>query len=169
MFSFDGTISEVTVLHFVQFHVPVCCYPHPLYTAAALSCLLSHPTARFGLPLFQETTKPVLKVPDTRAAVMACRTLLCCLDTALRALSPFMPFVTEELYHHLPHLRDHCRSESIMVAPYPTDLQVWLSGLWFYPWCGWQSDVHSVAKLAGFPWNTNDSLCLKIWGSHSRV
>jgi len=94
-----------------------------------LPALLSHPTALFGLPLFQETTKPVLKVPDTQAAVMACRTLLCCLDTALRALSPFMPFVTEELYHHLPHLRDHCQSESIMVAPYPTDLQVWLSGL----------------------------------------
>jgi valyl-tRNA synthetase len=82
-----------------------------------------------GLLLFQETTKPVLKFPDTQAAVIACRTLLCCLGTALHALSPFMPFVAEELYHHLPHFKDHCCSESIMVAPYPTHQQVWLSGL----------------------------------------
>ena len=156
-------------LHFLQFHIQVCRYPDPLYTVAVLSWLLSHPTALFGLPLFQETTKPVLKVPDTQAAVMACRTLLCCLDTALHALSPFMPFVTEELYHYLPHFRDHCRSESVMVAPYPTDGQVWLSVLWFYPWCGWESDAPSIARLTGFPWNTNDILCLRIWGSHSSV
>jgi hypothetical protein len=123
-------------LHFFTVPCSSLLLSRSLYTVAALLRLLSHPTALFGLPLFQETTKPVLKVPDTHAAVMACRTLLCCLDAALRALSPFMPFVTEELYHHLPHFKDHCCSESIMVAPYPTDLQVWLSGLRFYHWCG---------------------------------
>ncbi|XP_021915819.1 valine--tRNA ligase-like isoform X2 [Zootermopsis nevadensis] len=72
---------------------------------------------------YLETTKPVLKSSDTQASVMACRTLLCCLDTALHALSPFMPFITEELYHYLPRLSGHHRSESIMVAPYPTPQQ----------------------------------------------
>jgi valyl-tRNA synthetase len=36
------------------------------------------------------------------------------LETALRLLHPFMPFITEELWQRLPH-----RGESIMVAPYP--------------------------------------------------
>jgi valyl-tRNA synthetase len=65
-----------------------------------------------------------------QASVMACRTLLSCLDTALHALSPFMPFVTEELYHYLPRLRGHHHSESIMVAPYPTPQQVWFTVYW---------------------------------------
>jgi len=85
----------------------------------------------FSFFLFQETTKPVLKATDTQAAVVACRTLLCCLDTALHALSPFMPFVTEELYHYLPHLRDHHCSESLMVAQYPTPQQVQFTVYWF--------------------------------------
>ncbi|PNF20540.1 hypothetical protein B7P43_G05243 [Cryptotermes secundus] len=77
--------------------------------------------------IYLETTKPVVKGPDVQAAVMACRTLLGCLDTAIHALSPFMPFVTEELYQHLPHLEGHHCSESIIVAPYPTSQQweVW--------------------------------------------
>ncbi|MBX6423307.1 valine--tRNA ligase [Thermosulfurimonas sp. F29] len=36
------------------------------------------------------------------------------LETSLRLLHPFMPFVTEELWQALPH-----EGESIMVAPYP--------------------------------------------------
>lgn len=74
--------------------------------------------------LLQETTKPVVRGPDTQKAVMACRTLLTCLHTALHALSPFMPFVTEELYHQLPYFKDQHCSDSIMVAPYPTAQQV---------------------------------------------
>src|SRR5262249_11332928 len=41
-------------------------------------------------------------------------TLVTVLETALRLLHPFMPFITEELWQRLPH-----RGESIMVAPYP--------------------------------------------------
>ncbi|MDP6100396.1 MAG: valine--tRNA ligase, partial [Dehalococcoidia bacterium] len=41
------------------------------------------------------------------------------LDTSLRLLHPFMPFVTEELWQHLrPYLPEP--PESIMIAPYPT-------------------------------------------------
>lgn len=44
--------------------------------------------------------------------------LFCCLDTGLRLLSPFMPFITEELYQRLPH-SDITKYASICVAPYP--------------------------------------------------
>ncbi|MBI2162202.1 MAG: valine--tRNA ligase [Candidatus Rokubacteria bacterium] len=36
------------------------------------------------------------------------------LETTLRLLHPFMPFITEEIWQRLPH-----RGDSIMVAPYP--------------------------------------------------
>ena len=38
-------------------------------------------------------------------------------------LSPFMPFVTEELYQRLPHDKE-TQPESICVAPYPKDVVV---------------------------------------------
>jgi valyl-tRNA synthetase len=46
-------------------------------------------------------------------------TLLYVLDTVLRLLHPFMPFVTEEIWQRLPIERE---CESIMVAPFPKDL-----------------------------------------------
>ena len=43
------------------------------------------------------------------------------LETSLRLLHPFMPFITEEIWQklvtHLPH--DEARPDSLMVAPYP--------------------------------------------------
>jgi valyl-tRNA synthetase len=41
-------------------------------------------------------------------------TLVQALETTLRLLHPFMPFITEEIWQRLPHA-----GESIMVAPYP--------------------------------------------------
>jgi len=43
------------------------------------------------------------------------------LETSLRLLHPYMPFITEELWQHLKHhlSSDWQSSESIMVAPYP--------------------------------------------------
>ena len=42
------------------------------------------------------------------------RTLVYVLDSCLRLLHPFMPYVTEELWQRLPH-----HGESLMVAPWP--------------------------------------------------
>ncbi|MFC1919409.1 valine--tRNA ligase [Chloroflexota bacterium] len=39
------------------------------------------------------------------------------LETSLRLLHPFMPFITEELWQRLPH--DECQPDSIMIASYP--------------------------------------------------
>ncbi|EMS54534.1 Valyl-tRNA synthetase [Triticum urartu] len=55
---------------------------------------------------------------STRAA---CRDALwICLDTGLRLLHPFMPYVTEELWQRLPQPKDSCRKGSIMLSEYPS-------------------------------------------------
>ncbi|MCX7751567.1 MAG: valine--tRNA ligase [Blastocatellia bacterium] len=50
--------------------------------------------------------------PQRRAARQRLREVL---ETALRLLHPFMPFITEELWQRLPH-----HGETICLAPYPT-------------------------------------------------
>jgi len=50
--------------------------------------------------------------PVTRAVTQS--TLVQVLETTLRLLHPFMPFLSEEIWQRLPH-----RGESIMVAPFP--------------------------------------------------
>jgi valyl-tRNA synthetase len=42
------------------------------------------------------------------------------LETSLRLLHPFMPFITEEIWHSLKQHFDRDLGESIMIAPYPT-------------------------------------------------
>ncbi len=61
-----------------------------------------------------EATKPALSQDDASAQA-ARQTLVYVLERSLRLLHPYMPFVTEELWQHLPHA-----GESIMVAPWPT-------------------------------------------------
>src|SRR5206468_11197129 len=50
--------------------------------------------------------------PGRRARTQA--TLVRVLETTLRLLHPFMPFITEEIWQRLPH-----KGDSIMLAPYP--------------------------------------------------
>jgi valyl-tRNA synthetase len=52
---------------------------------------------------------------DPREAPRARAVLLEVLETSLRLLHPFIPFVTEEIWQRLPH-----EGPSIMVAPYPS-------------------------------------------------
>jgi valyl-tRNA synthetase len=48
------------------------------------------------------------------------------LETSLRLLHPYMPFVTEELWQNLKQRADFPAAESIMLAPYPDSDQTWL-------------------------------------------
>lgn len=64
----------------------------------------------------QECIKPVL-YSETKNTTTK-HTLFTCVDTFLRAASPFMPFLTEELYQRL-HICNNDRAESICIAPYP--------------------------------------------------
>ncbi|HET9016993.1 MAG TPA: valine--tRNA ligase [Thermomicrobiaceae bacterium] len=61
-----------------------------------------------------EATKVALNGADPAAQAAARHTLAYVLERSLRLLHPLMPFVTEELWQHLPHA-----GESIMVAPWP--------------------------------------------------
>lgn len=47
-----------------------------------------------------------------------------CLETGLRLLHPFMPFVTEELWQRLPQPKGCATKESIMLCEYPSAVEV---------------------------------------------
>ena len=61
-----------------------------------------------------EVSKLRLNSPDPATKQAAQQVLVGVLEGGLRLLHPFMPFVTEELWHNLPH-----EGESIMIAPWP--------------------------------------------------
>lgn len=61
--------------------------------------------------------------PGNEEALNTCRILLKCFRTGLICLSPYMPFITEELYQRLPFINE--TSPSVMIHPYPTDSEVY--------------------------------------------
>uniref|UniRef100_H0UUX4 Valine--tRNA ligase n=1 Tax=Cavia porcellus TaxID=10141 RepID=H0UUX4_CAVPO len=81
-------------------------------------------TAQYSFWLYElcdvylECLKPVLSGSDQEVAECARQTLYTCLDVGLRLLSPFMPFVTEELFQRLPR-RSPQAPASLCVTPYP--------------------------------------------------
>lgn len=81
-------------------------------------------TAQYSFWLYElcdvylECLKPVLNGVDQVAAECARQTLYTCLDVGLRLLSPFMPFVTEELFQRLPRRMPQA-PPSLCVTPYP--------------------------------------------------
>jgi valyl-tRNA synthetase len=66
---------------------------------------------------YLELTKLFLyKEGDKRRRTLTQQTLLEVLDSILRLLHPFMPFVTEEIWQQLPQRKEN---ESIMIAEFP--------------------------------------------------
>ena len=61
-----------------------------------------------------EISKIALYSDDQVARRRTLQTLVHVLETSLRLLHPFMPFVTEEIWQHLPH-----EGKTIMLAPWP--------------------------------------------------
>ena len=61
-----------------------------------------------------EISKIALYSDDQVARRRTLQTLVHVLETSLRLLHPFMPFVTEEIWQHLPN-----EGETIMLAPWP--------------------------------------------------
>ncbi|XP_061513040.1 valine--tRNA ligase isoform X1 [Anopheles gambiae] len=68
--------------------------------------------------VYLECLKSVFQTNDESAKASARRTLYTCLNLGLKLLSPFMPFITEELYQRLPR-GDFATVASICVASYP--------------------------------------------------
>lgn len=64
----------------------------------------------------QECLKPIFQNGTDTEKASARQTLFTCLDSGLRLISPFMPFLSEELYQHLPRENGPI---SICIAPYP--------------------------------------------------
>jgi valyl-tRNA synthetase len=71
----------------------------------------------------QEYLKPIIYGKDEMAIVTSRNALYTCLDVGLRAISPFMPFVSEELYQRLPR-RTGKEPPSICITPYPKPSEV---------------------------------------------
>jgi valyl-tRNA synthetase len=63
-----------------------------------------------------EWVKPELQSADRERAIVAWRNSFAAFDRALRLLHPFMPFLTEELWHQLPQ---KAGAKSIALDSYP--------------------------------------------------
>jgi valyl-tRNA synthetase len=75
-----------------------------------------------------EWVKPAIADTDRSIAVPAWRNLFATLDAALRLLHPFMPFLTEELWHRLPqHAPEKDKNaRSIALQPFPRPAPQWV-------------------------------------------
>lgn len=69
-----------------------------------------------------EWVKPELQHEDRARATVAWKNLFAGFDAALRLLHPFMPFVTEELWHQLPQ---KAGAKSIALDQYPKAREQW--------------------------------------------
>ena len=69
-----------------------------------------------------EWVKPELQSSDRERAVVAWRNLFAGFDAALRLLHPFMPFLTEELWHQLPQ---PAGAKSIALDAFPEARTEW--------------------------------------------
>jgi valyl-tRNA synthetase len=69
-----------------------------------------------------EWVKPELQNADRERATVAWKNLFAGFDAALRLLHPFMPFLTEELWHQLPQ---KAGAKSIALDSYPEALDCW--------------------------------------------
>ncbi|XP_050524472.1 valine--tRNA ligase [Daktulosphaira vitifoliae] len=68
--------------------------------------------------IYLECLKPVFASNDQDKIKVVQNVLFKCLDTGLVLLSPFMPFITEELYQRLPY-SENMKYPSITIAQYP--------------------------------------------------
>ncbi len=70
-----------------------------------------------------EWVKPQLTGADKDASVAAWRNIFAAMESALRLLHPFMPFITEELWHRLPQREGQ---KSIALQSFPTAKPEWI-------------------------------------------
>jgi valyl-tRNA synthetase len=72
-----------------------------------------------------EWVKPELLNANRERAVVAWKNLFAAFSDALRLLHPFMPFLTEELWHQLPQAAG---AKSIALDTFPTAREEWTQG-----------------------------------------
>ena len=106
------TQSSKQATHALLFHFK---RSHPLHcligcTLCVVLCCVVH------CP--QESIKPVIYGDDEAQRAVARNVLYICLDNGLRILSPFMPYLSEELFQRLPR-RSPDAPPSTAVTPFP--------------------------------------------------
>jgi valyl-tRNA synthetase len=69
---------------------------------------------------YLELIKPVLQTPEHPDGASTRHTLVETLETTMRLLHPFMPFISEEIWQTIPH-----QGDSIVVQNYPDSDQAW--------------------------------------------
>ena len=80
--------------------------------------------------VFIEIAKPFFGDSVEPAERTAWRQVLwCLLETGMRLLHPFMPFVTEELWQRLPKVEGSAVTKSIMLTSYPARNEAWTNAI----------------------------------------
>ncbi|TKS88719.1 Valine--tRNA ligase, mitochondrial [Collichthys lucidus] len=76
--------------------------------------------------VYMEYMKPVLLQQDDRSRQVASSVLYHCVSASLALLSPFMPFITEELWQRLQPFRPGpaAQTSSLCLQPYPSSSQL---------------------------------------------
>ncbi|XP_069705537.1 valine--tRNA ligase isoform X1 [Periplaneta americana] len=114
----NETVMDLWMLSRISNAVEICNKGFESYNFAAVT------TACYDFWMYElcdvylEYLKPVFQGNDSAAISTAKTVLYKSLDVGLRILSPFMPFITEELYQRLPRVSEQ-DPPSICVAPYP--------------------------------------------------
>jgi hypothetical protein len=114
----DETAMDVWILSRISAAVDQCNkgfenYDFPMATTACYNLWLYE-----LCDVYLECLKPVFQSKDSAAVLKAKTVLYTCLHVGLRLLSPFMPFITEELFQRLSHVPGQ-EAPSICVAQYP--------------------------------------------------
>merc|ERR1712106_598910 len=74
--------------------------------------------------VYLEYLKPVFQGPDSSAVLTARTVLYTCLDSGLRLISPFMPFISEELFQRLPRWSSKEPPSIMVTLAYSKDVEV---------------------------------------------
>lgn len=128
--------------------------------------------------VYLEYLKPVFQSNDSAAISTAKMILHKCLHVGLRLLSPFMPFITEELFQRLPHQTEG-HAASICIAPYPDSDEVycleqlsqWTSVFWDVTLCPWWVAANILKGCSVFIkqclacWHPDDAGTTILWNT----
>ncbi|XP_023237498.1 valine--tRNA ligase-like [Centruroides sculpturatus] len=77
--------------------------------------------------IYIESVKPLIYSDQQNEVSKICDIMFNCVETFIRLISPFMPFLSEELYQRLATILEWDWEESVCIAPYP-NMKEW--GVW---------------------------------------
>ncbi|RCN35896.1 valine--tRNA ligase [Ancylostoma caninum] len=115
------SIMDKWILSRIAYAVERCNYGMDTYNFTQFTTTLYEFWLYDLCDIYLEAVKPVIAFGSDEARKVAKATLYHCVETGLRLISPVMPFLSEELWQHLPRLATH--PPSIVVHAYPETSQ----------------------------------------------